>query len=110
MSGGPGVPLRRPSRPTLPPNYHVRIKNRDVRADWDRLVAVIGSVMTRCWDHLAMRPGLVLPGGRCHRLKGAHLSRTWHYKPTTGHNYRIWYGIDEPARIVLVTRVWATHP
>lgn len=65
--------------------------------------------MTECWDHLAMTPGLVLPDGRSHRLRGA-LRHIWQYKPTTGYNYRIWYEIDEAARVVMITRVWTTHP
>lgn len=109
MPGAPGVPLRRRARPAIAPVYHVRIKSRDLRGEWDALTATIRPEMTACWDHLAMTPTLVLDNGRCHRLKGA-LRNVWQYKPTTGHNFRVWYHVDEHKRIVLVTEVHATHP
>jgi hypothetical protein len=57
-----------------------------------------------------MTPTRMLPNERCHRLKGAHVSHIWQYKPTTGHNYRIWYLVDETNLRVLVTYVCDRHP
>lgn len=108
--GARGVPLRRPSRPTAKPRFHVRIKNLDEHARWDLLTAMIPEEMRAAWDHLANTPAMMLPKERCHRLRGAKVAHIWQYKPTTGHHHRIWYTVDEGAVVVLVVEVHVTHP
>ena len=109
MAGAPGVPLRRPTHPATAPRYHVRIKSLTERARWEALAIELPDEMTACWDHLANSPTAMLPNERCHRLKGA-LATIWQYKPTTGHNKRVWYTVDDAQRRVLVTAVYEQHP
>jgi mRNA-degrading endonuclease RelE of RelBE toxin-antitoxin system len=104
-----GVPLRRPVHPTAKPPYHVRIWDQAQRERWETIAAVMPEEMTACWDHLAYRPGFVLPNGRCHELRGSYRG-IWQYKPSTGHNYRVWYRFDEKEKTVLVTQVYDHHP
>lgn len=104
-----GVPLRRPTHPSHEPQYHLRIKDLDEHSRWDSVVAMLPAEMTACWDHLANQPTTILPNERCHRLHGK-LKDLWQYKPTTGHNYRVWYSVDQAQHIVLVTAVWDRHP
>lgn len=110
MTDAPGVPLRRPTHPAVAPAYHVRIKSFDERQLWEQLAAEIGPELQTCWDHMAHTPTRMLANERCHRLRGAHLRHIWQYKPTTGHNFRIWYVVDEPNHRVLVVAVHAHHP
>lgn len=88
----------------------MRIKSLAERGAWEDLAASIPVEMTLCWDHLAHTPGLLIPGGRCHRLRGDQLSHIWQYKPTLGHNYRIWYVVDDAKLVVIVTEVHTSHP
>jgi len=108
--GAHGVPLRRHSKPAAKPRFHVRIKNLDERGKWELLAATIPEEMKAAWDHLANTPTMMLPNERCHRLHGAKIAHIWQYKPTTGHNHRLWYTVDEGAVLVLVIEVHVTHP
>lgn len=104
-----GVPLRRPTHPRAKPQYHLRAKNKEERALWEAIAVALGAEMAACYDHLANRPTVPLPDGRCHQLHG-QLAGTWQYKPRLGHNYRIWYVVDKDRKVTLVTAVHDHHP
>lgn len=103
-----GLPLKRPRKPEARPTYRLRIKNHHEEGQWDQLVALMREDMIRCWDHLANRPTMMLPN-RCYPLKGRYAG-TWQYKPSTGHNTRVWYRVDEEARVTYIDAVFVQHP
>lgn len=105
-----GEPLPRP-RPKTP--YDVLIRNRQVLADWERLLRSRRDICIRCWDHLANMP-LTPQGARYGPLKGDQKWVTF-----GGQRLPQWqYEIDRGARVkvgigdnfVVVIAVSTGHP
>jgi hypothetical protein len=105
-----GEPLPRPT-PRTP--YVVRVRNRQVRDDWEVLLRTRRDVMIRCWDHIANTPQEPI-GDRYTRLKGEQASCEFQ-----GRRLPQWqWELDRRARIkigvstdfVVVMSALAGHP
>jgi hypothetical protein len=54
------VPRVRLPLPSPRSRYNLYALNSQVLRDWEALVRVRAEVCTRCWDHLASKPGTVM--------------------------------------------------
>lgn len=79
--------------------WKVQANNRRVLKSWLSLCRSVTESMTRCYEHLIMRPDERIPG-RCFPLKHSKYAGCWEFEVTGGD--RVFYKMEEQTKTVLV--------
>lgn len=97
-----------------PNPWRVRAADRTAGVGWDQLVANQPDAADRAWVAMTSNPRRT--DDRQHQLKGALAHTTvggraldhWQIEATSGG--RIWYAIDDNARVLWITHAGTAHP
>lgn len=104
------------SRPVKSTEYRIVPLGREVVKGWQDLKAVQANKLADAWDYLTNTPLLYHPE-RNYPLKGSLgfavidgvQFEQWQYR-NLSHGARIWFCVDEKARVVYLTEVHTRHP
>jgi len=106
----------RVERPQRKAEYEIRYGSRDAQKGWLDLVATQRGPMVDTWEFLTATPTAVTPTNYTLRGELATIVRDgrshqrWQHKPTSGGTARVWFYVDETARVVWLEHVHTSHP